>query len=231
MKFQENEKTPQLLVVAKISDTTVSKSGNPAFAVTLKAIVVGCDSIMIDPQETLLQPNNRSALGYAGLTFQDAYSGELIARMDGEKSYCEARRPSVANDSSQQWIEIPAASTNTFYSVTHTFISSPIMEPDLELERFYQERFEKRGITAQSSEKAKQTPETDQLAGFEVGHEYHIGLGNQMRTISKWRHKTDTSSRCFGARWKRNVEQEELINKMPELEMTLVNKASFTVVE
>ena len=108
---------PRILVNIETSSPTFSKSGNPPFAIRLKAQVDGDHPITIDAFRTVLYARS-AALDYQGLTFTDIETGKLAQRKVID---IQTRLAPLLTATSSSVVELPPRHAAEPYTVSHSF--------------------------------------------------------------------------------------------------------------
>lgn len=202
---------PHILVKVATSSRTLSKSGAPPFSITLEANVDWSRAITICTHRTLLS-SRMNALDFEGLAFRDTTTGELAARIVLNVCYMYNERGlPICHGNSAEFAELPSINYLPGFMVKHTFHVPTVRTPGPgEVPLSFEEELE---------------ASTSQTAGFIVGHEYEIELGQKMSSVSWWQAGSEDDVLADGQR--RGLR----VRARPHLPMVLVNSASFTLVD
>lgn len=211
------DEPPRILVEISTSSSTLSKSGNPPFTITLNARVDGSRPITIETFQTVLF-SRAAALDYQGLTFKDTTSGTLAKRRVIDVQY---RVPDNLTATSDSVVEIPPKDDDSRppYTEQHTF-QTPAPEQRASEAPTLSSEHTKMSATADDL----MTTMSDQTVGLQVGKTYEIGLGNDMSQVSWWRPGSKAEVFAQGPVRRRAAER-------PKLNLELVKTVTFNVVE
>lgn len=195
-----NQQPPRIFVTVSTSGPTLSKSGRWPFIITLEARVEYDSPITIDAFHTVLHPRPQVILDLDGLTFKDKETAQLADRPSIHVQYHIMNDPSTVD--SEHVVEIPSIrSKGKPWTVSHAF------------------RF--RGPPLTGFEEDIQRA-LDQTTSFSEGHNYEIGLGDNMSTVRSWSKGSKSDVFASGPRY--------LAKDRPDLPLALVNEATFDVV-
>nr|POE72051.1 hypothetical protein CFP56_11927 [Quercus suber] len=172
------DKPSRILVEISTSNSTLSKSGNPPFTITIEATVDGSRPITIYTFPIVLSRSGR-ALDYQGLTFRDIISGKLAERIVIDVQYSVTDTLTANSDSV---VEIPPKDDSEPFTVRHTF-RTPNTEASVPEQRASEARCEEMSNFTKDVMRMM----SDQTVGLKVGNTYEIGLGNDMSQVSWWR--------------------------------------------